>query len=254
MGAIARALLDWAINMISVDHIISAVLAIMAIVPLGIWLARKIVSLRERRRLFMSLVIGIACVVVLGVIVLGTMTVINFQSNDGQEIKKTERVERLVKNSRVNWDPGGRVSLQGRYVRSGGPISVYVTYESLGNGSNRQPNTVLSATGLIEPRIKVDLVSHFDREEMADLTLGFVTRDNGLILQWGQPKENKTKIGITLGTYFGNVIVVDGEHEEQYPFAIVATYQRTDIPAAQQPPPILIGPDILLTQQKTQQR
>jgi hypothetical protein len=40
---------------------------------------------------------------------------------------------------------------------------------------------------MVEPRIKVDSVNHFDEDEKANLTLGFVSEDNGKILQWGQP-------------------------------------------------------------------
>jgi hypothetical protein len=156
-------------------------------------------------------------------------------------------VQRLIKDPRLDWDVSGRLSLQGRFTRPGGPISVYVTYATTtGSTFARRPNTVLGGGGITgEPRIKVDSLSHFDREEKTDITLGFVTEDNGKLLQWGQPQQNKTKIGITFGTYLGAVILVwnEGKNEEAYPFAIVATFEKTDRPGAQQPPPIMIGPD-----------
>ena len=144
-------------------------------------------------------------------------------------------VQRLVKGPRLEWEAGGRVSLQGRYSRPGGPVSVYVIYSLGGTLHFRAQNTVLGGANLaVEPRIKVDALDHFDGDEKADLTLGFVTSDNGLILQWGQPQQNKTKIGITFGSYFGAVILVwnEGKNEESYPFAIIPTYQTTDQPGA----------------------
>jgi hypothetical protein len=156
----------------------------------------------------------------------------------------------LIKGPRLDWDASGRLSLQGRYTRQGGPISVYVTYESIGSAITRRPNAVLGGAGSIEPRIKVDSLSHFDEDEMADLTLGFVIDDNGKILQWGQPQQNKTKVGITFASYFGNVILVssDGKNVESYPFAIISTSDQ-QVTGANASPPIMIGPDILIEQQ-----
>jgi hypothetical protein len=157
----------------------------------------------------------------------------------------------MIKAPRLDWDPGGRLSLQGRYTRHGGPISVYVTYENMGGAFARRPNTVLGGTGSIEPRIKVDSISHFDEGEMADLTLGFVIDDNGKILQWGPPQQNKTKVGITFASYFGNVILVsgDGKNVDSYPFAIISTSDQQTT-GANASPPIMIGPDVLLAQQQ----
>lgn len=156
----------------------------------------------------------------------------------------------LIKGPRLDWDASGRLSLQGRYTRQGGPISVYVTYESLGSMLTRRTNMVLAGPGGIEPRIKVDSLSHFDEDEMADLTLGFVIDDNGKILQWGQPQQNKTKIGITFASYFGNVILVssDGKTVESYPFAIISTSDQ-QVTGANASPPIMISPDVLIAQQ-----
>jgi hypothetical protein len=90
---------------------------------------------------------------------------------------------------------------------------------------------------------------------MADLTLAFVTDDNGKILQWGQPQQNKTKIGITFANYFGNIILVwnEGKNVESYPFAIIATFMEQTT-GSKAPPPIMIGPDILLAQQWMQSK
>jgi hypothetical protein len=162
--------------------------------------------------------------------------------------------ERLIKAPRINWDASGRLSLQGRYTRPGGPMSVYVTYELVGSPFERKTITVLVGSGTVEPRLKVDSLSHFDEDELADLTLGFVTDDNGKILQWGLPQQNKTKIGITFGSYFGSVVLVwnDGKTVESYPFAIVATNEKLTS-GRDAPPPLLIGPDILLAQQQRTQ-
>jgi hypothetical protein len=83
--------------------------------------------------------------------------------------------------------------------------------------------------------------------------LGFVTEDNGKLIQWGQPIQNKTKVGISFGNYFGNVILVWDGKEEQYPFAIIAT-SDLQVSGKDATPPIMIGPDVLLAQQQVQTR
>jgi hypothetical protein len=162
-------------------------------------------------------------------------------------------VQRLIKDPRLDWDAGGRLSLQGRYSRPGGPISAYVTYVA---GPTlllpRKKNTVLSIGSGVEPRIKVDSLAHFDGDEVADITLGFVIEDNGFILRWGQPQQNKTSIGITFSSYFCTMILVwnDGKSEDSYPFEIIAAHLKPDLPAGQQPPPVMIGPDVLFAHRK----
>jgi hypothetical protein len=162
------------------------------------------------------------------------------------------QLQHLIKDPRLEWDEAsGRVSLHGRYSQPGGPLNVYVTYEHTNVlMSDRRPSTVLSGTGTVEPQIKLDSVLHFDEGETADITLGFISGE-GLqrILQWGTPQQNKTKIGVSVGNYFVNIILVwsDGKSKDSVPFAVVSTYNKRADPI---PPPILIGPDLLLAQQQ----
>jgi len=64
---------------------------------------------------------------------------------------------------------------------------------------------------------------------------------NQQVIQWGEPEQNNTKVGITWGSYFGSIVLVgtDGK-EETYPFAVVAKSQE-----GKPTPPVVIGPDIL---------
>jgi hypothetical protein len=153
--------------------------------------------------------------------------------------------QHLVKNARIDWDPQGRVSLQGRFTRRDGPITVYVSYgQSSHAGLGYQANLVVNGNLLIEPRIKIATLDHFDKDERANITIGIVTsvEGNQQVIQWGEIQQNNTKVGITWGSYFGSIVFVwrDGR-EESYPFGIVAQLQADNKGAA----PIIIGPDVL---------
>jgi hypothetical protein len=150
------------------------------------------------------------------------------------------QVARLIKDPHIDWDAHGRLSLQGRYTRSDGQISVYVAYGQTGGPI---PSSVIGGQLAIEPRIKIGSLIHLDREEKANITIGNVTAVEGdqQVLQWGEPQQNNTKVGITWGSYFGSIILVwpDGK-EEPYSFAIVSKSQER-----KPVPPVVIGPDIL---------
>jgi hypothetical protein len=66
---------------------------------------------------------------------------------------------------------------------------------------------------------------------------------NQQIIQWGEPEQNNTKVGVTWGSYFGSIIFVSPDgREEPYSFAIVSRSQQGK-PA----PPVVIGPEVLQT-------
>lgn len=231
-------------------HLATA-LFLLAGVPVAWKAGRWVNEKREKPKVIFYAVVGLIATIIFALIALLAIFISSYSEQTSETpLEKPQETARLVKDPRLDWDAAsGRLSLQGRYSRPGGPISVYVTY-AVGWGSSifRAPNTVLGGGNFsIEPRIKVDSFAHFDREEKTDITLGFIMEDNGLILQWGQPQQNKTKLGITFGSYFGAVVLVwnDGKNEESYPFAIIATFQKTDRPGAQQPPPIILGPDAI---------
>jgi hypothetical protein len=147
----------------------------------------------------------------------------------------------LIKDPHIDWDDKDRISLQGRFMRSGGPVTVYVTYGQ--TGGDQRP--VIGGSLAVEPRIKIGSLAHFDHDERVNVAIGHVVavEGNQQIIQWGEPEQNNTKVGITWGSYFGSVIFVwpDGS-EEPYSFAIVSKSQQGK-PAA----PVVIGPDVLQT-------
>jgi hypothetical protein len=151
-------------------------------------------------------------------------------------------IQRLVRDPRLEWESGGRVSLQGRFARSDGPVTIYVTYGSNGGAFNF--GRAMSGKLAVEPRIKIGAIDHFDRDEQANFTIGYVTNVEGnqQVLQWGEPQQDRIKVGITWASYFCLVIFMwkDGK-EDSYPFLIVA--RSTDITGGA--PPVFIGPDLL---------
>ena len=150
--------------------------------------------------------------------------------------------ERLIKDPSIGMEASGRISLQGRYTRPDGPLSIYVTYGSAGGPPYF--HDVLKGKLSVEPRIKIGVVDHIDRNEEANLTLAYFTKVDGdqQILQWGEPTQDRTKIGVTWTSYFCFAILVwkDGK-EELYPFQVIA--RATE--AARGVPPIMVGPDLL---------
>lgn len=152
----------------------------------------------------------------------------------------TPLVASLIKDPYIDWDAQGRISLQGRFSRSGGPVTVYVTY---GQAGGPMPQPVIGGKLAVEPRIKIGSLPQFDREGRVNVTLGHIAavEGNQEVLQWGEPAQGNTKVGITWASYFGSIIFVwpDGK-EEPYSFAIVAKSQDGK-PAV----PVIIGPDVL---------
>jgi hypothetical protein len=73
MLAAAKALFDWAIGMILVDHVISGILAIVAAAPTGIWVGRWALTQKQRPKVLSTVVygligIGVLCFAALAVI------------------------------------------------------------------------------------------------------------------------------------------------------------------------------------------
>jgi hypothetical protein len=163
---------------------------------------------------------------------------------------------RLISGACIEWRPDGRISLQGRFSISGGPLNIYVTYGSPHSapGRYRSLQQVIGGTLNVESRIKLGTIVHFDREEKTDFTLGFVSDVEGhqQIIQWGELAQDNIKVGITWGSYFGWIIFVwdEGKIEEWYPFAIVSTVQ----PNAVGVPPLFIAPDILMSHSALQKK
>jgi len=147
----------------------------------------------------------------------------------------------LIKDPHIDWDNKDRISLQGRFTRLGGPVTVYVTYGQTGGGQR----PVIGGSLLVEPRIKIGSLAHFDHDEPVNVAIGHVlaVEGNQQVIQWGEPEQNNTKVGVTWGSYFGSILFVspDGS-EEPYSFAIVSKSQQGK-PAA----PVIIGPDVLQT-------
>jgi hypothetical protein len=147
----------------------------------------------------------------------------------------------LIKDPHVDWDSKDRISLRGRFTRSGGPLTVYVTYGQ--TGGDQRP--VIGGSLLVEPRIKIGSLAHFDHDEPVNVAIGHVmaVEGNQQVIQWGEPEQNNTKVGITWGSYFGSIIFVSPDGgEEPYSFAIVSKSQQGK-PAS----PLVIGPDVLQT-------
>jgi hypothetical protein len=140
----------------------------------------------------------------------------------------------------IEWGGSGRLSLRGRTVAAAGPLSVYVTY---GHALGGVPAaSVINGMNAIEPRIKIATIPHFDRDEAANITVGVISgAGNQQIVQWGEPAQNNTKVGVVSGSYFGHIIFVfpDGR-EDHYPFAIVGTSDPSK-PTA----PVVLGPNLL---------
>lgn len=160
---------------------------------------------------------------------------------------------RLIKDPRIEWDAAKmRLSLHGRFQRAGGQLSVYISYMLTGGApvtSAREATIrVLTLGALVEPRIKIDPIDHFDRGEKVNIQIGFVTlypENNSQVIRWGDEKSENIQVGITYGSYFGNVILVwrDGSHpDELYPFAVIARSAASNMPT----PPLILGPDILM--------
>jgi hypothetical protein len=144
----------------------------------------------------------------LGVIIVGVCGIWYLTQNQdggtarqaGPELLPQAAGVKAINDPRVDWDAAGRVSLQGRYTRSDGPITIYVTYGQTSSLMSR-PQSVISGTTAVEPRIKIGSISHFDRDEKADITIGVVSAVDGnqQIIQWGERQQNNTKSRNHLG-------------------------------------------------------
>ena len=145
--------------------------------------------------------------------------------------------DQLIKLPTIEWNSDGKVTLEGRYSRAGSSLNAYVTYGLTGGIAESR---VLGAVTIIEPRIKIDSVSRFDRDERAQFLLGVVTNVEGnqQMIQWGRLELNNIKVGITYASYIGCVILVTADGaEDRYPFAIVS---RQNVAAA-----TVVGPPLL---------
>jgi hypothetical protein len=155
-----------------------------------------------------------------------------------------------IKDAYIDWDKSGRVSLRGRFVKSDGPVSIYVTYGSISRSPGfPQVRDVVSGKFLNQPRIKIGSIPHFDNEESADITIGTISNYEGnqQVIEWGEPEQKNSKVGVTWANYFCFVILVwrDGR-EEFYPFAIVTkSHASSDGSSAIPEAPAVFGPDVI---------
>jgi hypothetical protein len=161
--------------------------------------------------------------------------------------------ERSINDTRIYWDQGGRVSLRGRFTRADGPVSIYVTYGSAGGSPAFPEIKIRSVVGgklLVESRIKIGSIAHFDKEEIADITIGTINdvEGNQQVIQWGEPEQKNVKVGLTWTNYFCFLILVcrDGR-EEFYPFAFACrSHSSPDGNSTVPEMPAIFGPDVML--------
>jgi hypothetical protein len=66
----------------------------------------------------------------------------------GSSPSRVSTLERLIRAATIDWSNKERLSLQGRFTRSDGPLSVYVTY---GQTGGIEPPVVINGTLSIEP-------------------------------------------------------------------------------------------------------
>lgn len=162
-----------------------------------------------------------------------------------EPITQQPTIGRLIGAPRIEWTNDGRVALKGRYEHSGRDLVVYVAYSSVGG-----PNH-LTLTGVINaraPREKVSIVGRFDQGEVANIDIGYVfgVEGNQEVLQWGGKDMGGTKVGVTWGSYFGHIILVESSGVQHgYPFAVIARSFKSS-PAS----PLILGPDLLTSHSK----
>jgi len=126
----------------------------------------------------------------------------------------------LIRNPFIEWGAGaGPVIFHAQFNRSGGDLAIYVDY-----GQAFADRVIIDGPVAKESRKQIDFIDRFVRESEMKALIGNVTEQAGnqLVLQWGQERFGNIKVGITGGSYFGHVILVPREgQEETYPFMII---------------------------------
>jgi len=151
--------------------------------------------------------------------------------------------EWLISDPAIEWDGHGPIVFQGKFLRAGEKLAVYVDYTFAGNGDGSN-NIVHQAAGKPE-RVKIGSVDRFVREERLNVTLGTVEKVEGnqQVLGWGDPA-SRNKVGITWANYVGRVVLIDeAGQEEYYPFAFIS--RSSDMNPRV---PVIVGPKALTSQ------
>jgi hypothetical protein len=151
----------------------------------------------------------------------------------------------IIQDGRFDWDAADQVVFSGRYLRSGKHVNAYVSY------ANLPQKRVLGGTGpSIGPRIKIDSVDRFDKNAQASILIGRITsvEGNQQIITWGRPELGNMSVGITWGSYFGCLVLVEeGGQENHYTFAIIAAQDGLATQDRKVAPPTIVGPPLIAT-------
>ena len=150
-------------------------------------------------------------------------------------------LSRLVEDANIEWSGGERVVFRGKIARAAEDIRVYVEYGSASGGMMLPSFAANGSTGPHE-RMRIATLEHYTRGESFEVTLATVAKVDGnqLVLQWGEPKDNNTKVGITWAHYFGRVVFGGpGNFEESHPFAVISRSLEHGDPS----PPLFVGPN-----------
>jgi hypothetical protein len=188
-----------------------------------------------------SFVLG--CVIVAFFAVGAAAAGIMWQKLTSHSVSSDNPHEQLITNPAIEWDGHGQVVFQGKFLRAGEKLAVYVDYTFAGNGDGSN-NIVHQAAGKPE-RVKIGSVDRFVREERLNVTLGTVEKVEGnqQVLGWGDPA-SRNKVGITWANYVGRVVLIDeAGQEEYYPFAFIS--RSSDMNPRV---PVIVGPKALTSQ------
>jgi hypothetical protein len=147
----------------------------------------------------------------------------------------------LIEQPTIEWDGHGPMLFHARFDRSGEKLPIYLDWGNAGNfGQN-----VFNSGFISNPRVEIGFIERFAVGQSLSATIGSVTTTEGdqQILQWGEPRYDNPKVGITQGGYVARVVIIgkDGK-EERYPFLIIP---RTPAGSTTKLSPAIVGPQIL---------
>jgi hypothetical protein len=151
--------------------------------------------------------------------------------------------ESLFEQPSFEWDgKDGPIIFHARVDHPGEKLPVYLDWGNAGGlGQN-----ILNSGFYSNPRVEIGFVDRFVVGQSLSVTVGTVSTIEGSqqqVLQWGEPRYNNTKVGISEAGYVARVVVFgkDGK-EERYPFLIVP---RSVVGSVTKVPPAIIGTGVL---------
>jgi hypothetical protein len=216
-----------------------------------IWAISWHVRQRAAKKLGMaSLLFIVPCLLIALIAIVGAAYGVGLRNSgtsdaSAEKPEPTSQNDHLIKNPVISIDEHNGIYLIGRYARSGGDLVTYVTYRSIGQfGPGIGDKLVINNQQYgIEPRIKIDAVTRFDRNEQAEISVGRLLPVEGgqHVIQWGAEALNNKKVGVDWVSWSGLIILVtkDGK-EDSYPFMIISRSAEGNLRM-----PSLVGPSVL---------